>query len=124
MLIYSRYDLSDTCIVNAFSQSVACLFTFLMISLDELFCMCAKSLQSCLTLCDPVDCSLPGYLCPLDSPGKNTEVGCHFLLQGIFLTQGPNKPVSSELSEPAYAYSVSPEYVFVSFSSLRGIFPR
>ena len=26
--------------------------------------------------------------CPWDSPGKNTAVGCHFLLQGIFLTQG------------------------------------
>ena len=26
-------------------------------------------------------------LCPWDSPGKNTGVGCHFLLQGIFLTQ-------------------------------------
>ena len=29
-------------------------------------------------------------LCPRDSPGKNTGVGCHFLLQGIFLTQGSN----------------------------------
>ena len=29
-------------------------------------------------------------LCPQDSPGKNTGVGCHFLLQGIFLTQGSN----------------------------------
>ena len=29
-------------------------------------------------------------LCPLDSPGKNTGVGCHFLLQRIFLTQGSN----------------------------------
>ena len=29
-------------------------------------------------------------LCPWDSPGKNTEVGCHFLLQGIFPTQGWN----------------------------------
>ena len=29
-------------------------------------------------------------LCPHDSPGKNTGVGCHFLLQGIFLTQGSN----------------------------------
>ena len=27
---------------------------------------------------------------PWDSPGKNTEVGCHFLLQGIFPTQGSN----------------------------------
>ena len=26
-------------------------------------------------------------LCPWDSPGKNTRVGCHFFLQGIFLTQ-------------------------------------
>jgi len=32
----------------------------------------AKSLQSCPTLCDPIDGSLPG---------KNTGVGCHFLLQ-------------------------------------------
>ena len=29
-------------------------------------------------------------LCPWDLPGKNTGVGCYFLLQGIFLTQGSN----------------------------------
>ena len=29
-------------------------------------------------------------LCPWDSPGENTGAGCHFLLQGIFLTQGLN----------------------------------
>ena len=29
-------------------------------------------------------------LCPWDFPGKNTGVGCHFLLQGIFPTQGSN----------------------------------
>ena len=29
-------------------------------------------------------------LCPWDSPGKRTGVGCHALLQGIFLTQGSN----------------------------------
>ena len=39
----------------------------------------AKSLQSCPTLCDPIDSRPPGS--PWDSPGKNTEVGCHFLLQ-------------------------------------------
>ena len=39
----------------------------------------AKSLQLCPTLCDPIDSSpLPR---PWDSPGKNTGVGCHFLLQ-------------------------------------------
>ena len=41
----------------------------------------AKSLQLCLTLCDPIDGSPPGSPCPWDSPGKNTGVGCHFLLQ-------------------------------------------
>ena len=32
--------------------------------------------------------------CPWDSPGKNTGVGCHALLQGIVLTQGWNLPLS------------------------------
>ena len=41
----------------------------------------AKSLQSCPTLCDPIDGSPPGSPRPWDSPGKNTGVGCHFLLQ-------------------------------------------
>ena len=36
-----------------------------------------------LTLCDPGDCSpSPRLLCPWGSPGKNTGVGCHSLLQG------------------------------------------
>ena len=30
------------------------------------------------------------FLCPWDSPGKHTGVGCHFFLQGIFPTQGSN----------------------------------
>ena len=46
--------------------------------------------QSCPTLCDPIDCSPPGSSFPRDFPGKNTGVGCHFLLQGIFPTQGSN----------------------------------
>ena len=40
----------------------------------------AKSLQSCLTLCDPRDGSPLGFLVP-GIPGKNTGVGCRFLLQ-------------------------------------------
>ena len=40
----------------------------------------AKSLQSCPTLCDPRDSSPPGFPIP-GFPGKNTGVGCHFLLQ-------------------------------------------
>ena len=42
--------------------------------------------QSCPTLCNPMDCSSPGSSVHGDSSGKNTGVGCHFLLQGIFLT--------------------------------------
>ena len=41
----------------------------------------AKLLQSCSTLCDPIDGSPPGSPRPWDSPGKNTGVGCHFFLQ-------------------------------------------
>ena len=44
-------------------------------------------------LCDPMDCSPPGSF-PQDSPGKNTGVGCHALLQGIFPTQGSKTHVS------------------------------
>ena len=47
--------------------------------------------QSYLTVCDPIDCSLSGSSVHGDSPGKNTGVGCHALLQGIFPTQG-SKP--------------------------------
>ena len=53
-------------------------------------CCCCSITKSGLTLCNPMDCSAPGLLCPWDSPGKNTGVGCHALLQGIFPTQGSN----------------------------------
>ena len=46
--------------------------------------------QSCPTLCDPMDCSPLGSSVHGDSPGKNTGVGCHVLLQGIFPTKGLN----------------------------------
>ena len=53
--------------------------------------MChAKLLQSCLTLCDPMESSPSGSSFHWDSTGKNTEVGCHALLQGILPTQGSN----------------------------------
>ena len=46
--------------------------------------------QLCPTLCNPMNCSLPGFFVLVDSPGKNTGVGCHALLQGILPTQGLN----------------------------------
>ena len=66
-----------------------------MISLSLWVCECVCTVlclvtQSCPTLCEPVDCSLPGCSVHSDSPGKNTGLGCHALLQGIFPTQGSN----------------------------------
>ena len=46
--------------------------------------------QSCPTLCDPVDCSPVGSSVHGGSPGKDTGVSCHALLQGIFPTQESN----------------------------------
>ena len=46
--------------------------------------------QSGLTLCNPVVCNPPGTSVHGDSPGRNTGVGGHALLQGIFPTQGLN----------------------------------
>ena len=45
--------------------------------------LCCLVAQSCLTVCDLVDCSPPGTSVHGDSSGKNTGVGCHTLLQGI-----------------------------------------
>ena len=68
---------------------------FLLFSMSHSFtcpCVCSVA-QSCPTLCDPwnIACQV---LCPWDSLGKNTGVGCHALLQGIFLTQGLNSHLS------------------------------
>ena len=50
----------------------------------EILCLAA---QSCPTLCDPMDCSLPDTSVHGDSPGKNTGVGCHFLLQEVLIDE-------------------------------------
>ena len=52
----------------------------------SLVCLVA---QLCLTLCDPVDCSPPGSSVH-GLLRNNTGVGCHFLLQGTFPTEGLN----------------------------------
>ena len=44
--------------------------------------------QSCPTLCNSIDCSPSGFSVHGDSLGRNTGVGCHALLQGIFPNQG------------------------------------
>ena len=52
---------------------------------NDQWCARVLSCFSCVWLCDPVTVA-PRLLCSWDSPGKNTGVGCHALLQGIFFT--------------------------------------
>ena len=52
-------------------------------------CVHAKSPQSCLTLCNPMDSSLAGSL-SMGFSGKNTGVSCHALLERISPTQELN----------------------------------
>ena len=61
------------------------------LSLSHLICavLCLVA-QLCPTLHDPMDCSPPSSSVHRDSPGKNTDVGFHALLQEIFPSQGSN----------------------------------
>ena len=58
-------------------------------------------------------------LWPWDVPGKNTGVGCHFLLQGIFLTQGSNLRLLWLLYWQAGYLSPSPKTATTSFKTQR-----
>ena len=53
-------------------------------------CVCVLVAQLCLTCCDPMDCSLLGAFVRGILQGNNTGLGCHSLLQRIFLIQGLN----------------------------------
>ena len=55
----------------------------------EIKCMCVSCSVVSNSL-QPHGAQSTRLLCPWDFPGKNTGVSCHFLLQGIFLTQGSN----------------------------------
>ena len=73
------------------SHFIFLLMTYYLLFILYLFCAtCAKSLQSRPTLCHLMDCHLPGSSIHGIFPSKNTRVGCHVLLQGIFPTQGSN----------------------------------
>ena len=57
-----------------------------------------KPFCACIYVCSVMSGSLPTrLLCPRDFPGKNIGMGCHFLFQGIFLTQGLNPGLLSLL---------------------------
>ena len=65
--------------------------------IKKLWYICTMEyMEHCVNLSVVSDCLQPDgqeptrLLCPWNSPGKNTGVGCHFLLTGIFPTQGVN----------------------------------
>ena len=92
--------------------------------LSQLGCCCCSVAKSCLTLCNPTDCSPPGSSGHGDSPGKNTAVGClpssrgssqlrdqtqvSCIVDRFFTTEPPGKPKNMGVD---------------SLSLLQGIFP-
>ena len=86
--------------------------------------MHGKWLQSCPTLCKPMDCGPPGSSVHGDSPGRNTGVGCCALLQEIFPIQGPN-PGHLHCRQILYhlSHQGSKNTGVGSLSLLQGIFP-
>ena len=70
--------------------------------------------QSCLTLCNPMDCSPPGSSVHEDSPGRNTGVDCHALLQGISPTQRlkPGLPCCEQILFPPVSAGVRSLFLF------------
>jgi len=64
----------------------------------------AMSLQSCSALCDPID----GIPRPWGSPGKNTGVGCHFLLQCMKVESEKLKWSRSVMSNPQRPHGLQP----------------
>ena len=71
--------------------SVLLFAAFSMVKLSHLYMTTGKTMLSrfsCVWLFATLWTAR--LLCPWDSPGKNTGMGCHFLLQSIFPTQGLN----------------------------------
>ena len=95
------------------------------VGLQDQVCVCAESLQACLTLFNHMDCSYPGSS-TWSSPGKNTGVGCYALVQGIFLTQSLPRFLHcrqilyclSQQGSPAGSYGIS---IFSFLRKLRTI---
>ena len=84
---------------------------------------------SCSVISDslwPMECSSPGSSVYGDSPGKNTGVGHHFFLQGIFPTQGlnPGLPDCRQIDSLPAESPVKPKNTGVGcLSLLQGILP-
>ena len=85
-----RYIRSPIGLALSDTGHLACFIFYSFCKKQIIFYIIILVSQSCPTLCNPMDCSPPGSSVLGDSLGKKTGVGCHFLFQEIFLTQGFN----------------------------------
>ena len=93
-----------------------------LITLHRVVLLCSV-VQSCPTLCNPADCSPSGSFVHEDSPSKNTAVGCHFFLQGIFLTRGLYLHLLCLLHCRRILYPLSPRTCYLIYVSFH-VFPK
>ena len=81
-----NYFSKASSIYSSIIQFIQKMFTEYLLSVT---CCCLVT-KTCPTLLQPHWLYPARLLCSWDFPSKNTSVGCHFLLQGIFLKQGLN----------------------------------
>ena len=98
-------NFNDQIRISKAKEKMQMIFVFLVLFIDTVKKMFfSHSSHLCLTLLLPHGLQLTRFLCQWNSPGKNTGVGSHSLLQGIFWTQGQNSGLlhcrHSLLSEP------------------------
>ena len=89
-------SIADECNINSHSQFCVCV------------CMCVSRSVMSDSLWPHMNCSPPGFSVHGDYPGKNTGVGCHFLLQRIFPTQGSNPCLLHLLALAGGFYTTEP----------------
>ena len=85
--IYTVYIYTDIYIYNLYLNVYIVWPIYVCVCVCAVLCLVA---QLSLILCDSMDYRPPGSSVHGDSPGKNTGVGCHSLLQGIFPIQDLN----------------------------------
>ena len=73
--------------ITYFTEFVCSNFLCVLLGYFSLMCSVKQVVSNSLLL---HELQLTRLLCPWNFPGENMGVGCHFLLQGIFLTQGSN----------------------------------
>ena len=101
------------------------IFPLLHVLLEDQCVMTWEFANSC---CSSVTCSVVSnslrlhgleparVICPWNSPDKKTGVGCHFFLQGIFLTQGSN-PHCLRCRQILYHWATGEAWTFVETSN-------